>query len=66
MNDEVYRQNVGWEEKVDADAEAAQLKAYCEAHTRCSKGHHRPVADIEKPCPVCGSIVPFNVEGYPS
>jgi hypothetical protein len=65
MIDEVYRQNVGWEDKIDADSEAKRLADYCAAHTRCAKHHHRPVEDIEKPCPVCGSCVPFLVEAYP-
>jgi hypothetical protein len=61
----LYESAVGFEDRADAANDAARLKAYCESHTRCSRNHHRPLADIEKPCPICGSIVPFAITNYP-
>ena len=62
----LYESARGFEDQADAANEAAQLKSYCDTHTRCSNNHHRPVEDIDKPCPVCGSCVPFQVESYPN
>jgi hypothetical protein len=61
-----YFESLNFEAKADAANDAARLKAYCESHMRCVKHHHRPAADIENPCPVCGSCVPFCVEAYPN
>lgn len=61
----LYESAAGFEDRADADNDAAALKAYCESHTRCTRGHHRPMADINLPCPLCGSCVPFKVEAYP-
>src|ERR1700731_3996695 len=58
-----YLENTGWEDKMDADAEAKRLKEYCDTHVRCINGHHRPkpAEGTETKCPVCGSIVPYFV-----
>lgn len=45
--------------------EDQKLQEYIATHVRCANGHHRPKADNEKPCPVCGKPVPFKVEGTP-
>jgi hypothetical protein len=65
MTVELYRQNVGWEDKIDADSEAQRLKAYCATRVRCAHGHHRPKSEEDSPCPVCHSLIPYAVEGYP-
>ena len=59
----LYASACGFEDKLDADAEAARRTAFKESHVRCINNHVRPKSeDCDDKCPVCGSCVPYFLD----
>jgi hypothetical protein len=68
-NDELrpYLESVNFEDRADAEHEAARIAEYIATHVACRAGHHRPLNPenlYNDPCPVegCGSLVPHRID----
>jgi hypothetical protein len=65
-NQKIYAGAIGWEDKIDAEAEAKRIADYIATHVACAHGHHRPMIPnvYTDPCPVegCGTRRQYRIE----
>jgi hypothetical protein len=65
MDNEIYKQNVGWEEKINADAEAKRLAEFISTHstcrTKCAMIPHNHAEPQSFTCTICGSVGPYHI-----